>query len=234
MPVPEELLAAARKFNASATLSLLESYYPLTHRIAYALCGDPAVADRIIKQVMRRALSVLPRWRDETLPDRWFYHHTVLACRSVGKQQQNVPQGIDALIPSVAGAAYVAFIRTLRLLPTQQREAVVLSQGERLNARFLGIAMDCSGNAAGAHLQAATDTLREMIGDRLNPLYVEFTHVYKALAPSAPALASLRGNVALFTWPRLVWRRIVLFTVIALIVAAAWGAWHFRYLLPNF
>src|SRR5260221_10976224 len=79
--MPADVLAPARKYRESAVVELLEGYYPLVHRMAYALCGDAVSAPRLVDTVLRRALGILPRWRDDSASDRWFYRHTVQGSR---------------------------------------------------------------------------------------------------------------------------------------------------------
>ena len=227
MPVSADLLRSARRYHTSAAASLLESYYPATHRLAYALCGDVIVGERIIHLVTKRALALLPRWRDETLPDRWFYHHTVLAARATTKATAAPPQN-DPLIPFDSAAPYIAFIRTLRALPPQQKEVIILHYGERLNSRFLGIAMDCSADAATSHLIAATGSLGAINGDRFETLAKKMGIVYQALAPSPAAIATLRARVAQYVWPRRIWQWIYRSAAVAILIGIGVAGWHFR------
>src|SRR3954470_18169144 len=123
MPVPPEVFARARKLHRGALEDLFQAVYPSTLRIARGLCGREDVAEGVVRFVMVRAFAVLPKWRDETAAERWFLHHTVLTAR---RAEGHAPNHRNDLLAVGGDARYAAFVRALRALPQQQREAVVL------------------------------------------------------------------------------------------------------------
>src|SRR3954469_20964207 len=157
-----DIVAKARAMNPAALEALLSSGYASAHRIALALGGNAPIARAVANVLVRRALKILPRWRDASSPENWFVHHAVLTTR-----EANVPPPAEPLLDplvvhagaAASDAAYAAFIRALRQLHPQQREAFILHHGERLNPRMLGVAMDCSTGAARMHLQVADDAM---------------------------------------------------------------------------
>jgi DNA-directed RNA polymerase specialized sigma24 family protein len=226
MAVTTDVLASARKSRESALGALLEAYWAVVTRLALGLCGDPARAHRVVDRVMTQALRNLPKWRDETAADRWFYHHTVLESRA-GPEH---PASADALLPAgqVQLTEYVAFVKALRGLPRQQQEAIVLNHGEHLNPRYLAVAMDCSTEAAANHLRIATVQLQAMTGERSGAMLEEMARVYHTLAPAAETVRpQVRQRVRRFLLPRRV-RRWIMWIIVA---AAVWAVWHFRYWL---
>ena len=163
MPVSAAIMVGARKLRSSAVGSLLEYYYPVVHRIAAGLCGE-TVSEEIADRVFARALPALSRWRDDSDADRWFYHFTVLESR----RHDGCEIKPDPLLNGESVTpAFTAFVRALRSLPCQQREAILLNHGERLNPRFLAVAMDCSAQAAANHLRAATNEMSAIAGGDL-------------------------------------------------------------------
>src|SRR5437016_11251481 len=104
MAVSGEVMASARKYRQSALGALLEAYWPVVTRVALGLCGERARAKAVVDGVMARALRALPKWRDETAADRWFYHHTVLEVRasnaSAAPPTASAPGMEDALLPA--------------------------------------------------------------------------------------------------------------------------------------
>ena len=92
-------------------------------------------------------------------PFRWCQHHTVLVARRFSKRQPEVSR--DPLVRNAQtdNAYYASFIRAVRTLPMQQREAFILTHGEEWDTRNLATAMDCSTEAAAVHLKEATRTL---------------------------------------------------------------------------
>ena len=226
MAVTTDVLASARKSRESALGALLEAYWPVVTRLALGLCGDTARAHRVVERVMTQALRALPKWRDETAADRWFYHHTVLESRA-GPEQ---PIGADSLLPpgQVQLTEYVAFVKALRGLPRQQQEAIVLNHGEHLNPRYLAVAMDCSAEAAANHLRVATLQLQAMTGERSAAMLEEMARVYHTLAPASESVRpQVRQRVRRYLFPRRL-RRWITWIIVA---AAGFAVWHFRYWL---
>jgi hypothetical protein len=174
---------------------------------------------------------VLPRWRDDAEADRWFYHYTVLETRRPYPPGEGAAEG--AVDPLVAASArtdppFIAMVRALRVLPAQQREAIVLTHGERLNPRYLAIAMDCSAEAAANHLRAATNHLQQLGGETAEPLLQDLAAAYQRLAPNVQALhPEIRRQVSRFLFPRRV-RRVIILLLLAVI---AWAVWHGRGLI---
>jgi DNA-directed RNA polymerase specialized sigma24 family protein len=215
----------------AALEALLAAGYAPARRIAHALSGNEAIARGVAELCTRRSFKQLPKWQDPSSPENWFYHHAVLTTRA------NVPPPpADPLLdPLVAHAAqpvdpaYVAFVRAIRNLPPQQREAYILHHGERLNSRMLGVAMDCSTAAADTHLRAGTDALGAVTGGPIDPLATTLTRAYAGLRAAQPKPeASVRVHVRRVR--RRLWiRRIVRFLVIAGVLAAlGWLGWRFR------
>ena len=168
----------------------------------------------------------LPAWKDEDAPQRWFLHHTILTTRRTTKYPPSANN--DTLIgdPRTAPAEYIAFIRAIRSLPMQQREAFLLHHGEALNERWRAVAMDCSVIAAANHLNAAHSALRPIGGTSFEPFVVEMSRAYHRLAPNEQLIIpKLRGTIARYVWPRRIARLLGWLIMLALIGAVAYAAW---------
>jgi DNA-directed RNA polymerase specialized sigma24 family protein len=203
MALTPELLARAKEGRRQAIVSVVAEYYPSVHRIAYALSAREATGRAIVIRVVRQSLKVMPRWVHTGDPMRWFMHHTVLASRQ--KSRNELDLATDPLIQGVEtnSAYYPAFIRAVRALPMQQREAFILHHGEQLDVRGLAIAMDCSKEAAANHLREATAALMAYGGDFFPAFTAHLAQTYQRLSPEeelvVPAVqATLRSRL----WPR--------------------------------
>jgi DNA-directed RNA polymerase specialized sigma24 family protein len=227
MPLAPELLDGAKKYRPAAACGLLEGYYPLVHRMAHALCGQASAAQSVIDRVFSRALPAMPSWRDDTAADRWFYHFTVLESR---RHQTEDPASPDALLAQAADPAYLAFIRAVRSLPVQQREAILLTYGERLNPRYLSVAMDCSGEAASNHLREATAHLLAMTGGQLEPQLESLARSYRHLAPPAEvARPFIQRRLSRYLLPRRLRRGLSILILLSTLCAGAYGAWYWAH-----
>jgi hypothetical protein len=149
-------------------------------------------------------------------------HHTVLESRHhVGRIDRNVLLAADDRTDDW----FSAFVGAFRHLPIQQREAIVLHYCEYLNERYLGIAMDCSTDAAATHLTAAKNQLAALAGDQCEALLLRLAGVYRKLAEASPQVRpEIRWRVRRFVWPR----RISRLLVVLVLVGIAWGLWHLR------
>lgn len=227
--IDPELQARAQRLEPQAVEAVLNAFYPMVYRMAVGLTGDVPAGGRVTRRIMRRSIDYMPRWTHEGDPQRWFSHHTVLAARREGGRMPD-PMG-DALVAGAEGAPspqYVAFIRALRGLSVQQREAIILNDGEQLDARALAVAMDCSTEAASNHLAVGRRELLPAAGEDLNRLLVTMRGAYHSLTPTEEmALPLIRRVVRRAVWPRRVWRLMRAAIVLGVLGAAAWAAWQF-------
>jgi RNA polymerase sigma-70 factor (ECF subfamily) len=226
MEVPEKVLARARKLDRAALEQLFAAVYPVVVRMARGLSGREDVAEGVVRFVMLRAVKMVPRWRDDTAAERWFLHHTLLTARRAAAHQPTIQSD---LLATGGDARYTAFVRAVRQLPQQQREAVLLHFGERFNSRYMSVAMDCSTTAAETHLEAATAALRTVTGGELGPLLEHMSAVYAQLGPSPDAVPPAVGRwVGRGLRPhrlRVVLRLIILAVILAAVAVVGWQ-WH--------
>jgi len=226
MEIPPPLFARAQKLNRPAVEALFASVYPAVLRIARGLAGRTDVADGVVRFVMLRAPTMLPRWRDATAAERWFLHHTVLTARRAAAHE---PTAKNDLLAQGDDPRYAAFVRAIRQLPIQQREAFILHAGERFNPRFLGVAMDCSTEAAQNHLDAATTALRNIAGNDFATLANHLATHYATLGPApddiAPAVGKWAGKALRPHRYRRFIRRLVVTLILVLLLLVAW---HWR------
>ncbi len=226
MPVDEELLIRARRYDRPAIEAIFAENYPAVCRIAMGLAGRGDVGMGITRFVVKRALRVVPAWKDEDAPQRWFLHHTILTARRAAKHQPDKTN--DTLIADHRSASteYVAFIRALRSLPIQQREAFILHHGERLNERWSAVAMDCSVIAVANHLNAANADLRPIAGTSFATFVDELSRVYHKLSPDEQMMIpKLRGVIARHVWPRRILRMLGFLILLGFIGAVGYAAW---------
>jgi DNA-directed RNA polymerase specialized sigma24 family protein len=233
-----EILAQARAMNPAALRALLSGGYAAAHRIALALTGNKGVAQAVASLLARRSLTMLPRWRDVSSSENWFVHHAVLTTRAANVRPPMDPM-LDPLVVHGGAAAqdpeYAAFVRAIRQLHPQQSEAFILHHGERLNARMLGVAMDCSTAAARMHLQVADDHMNAVSGGRGHELSAMLTRAYSAMSEAMPpAEGVLRIEVRRLRWRRFLRRLVRTVITLSVLGGLGYGAWFFRHELMAF
>ncbi|HEY7119266.1 MAG TPA: RNA polymerase sigma factor [Tepidisphaeraceae bacterium] len=231
MEISPGVFARAKKLKRPAVDELFAEVYPAVVRIARGLSGREDVAEGVVRFIMLRAARMIPTWRDETAAERWFLHHTVLTTRRAAAHQPAAQS--DLLVGSGGGPsepAYTAFVRAVRQLPVQQREAFLLHAGEHFNNRYLGVAMDCSTGAAQAHLDAAAAALRAVTAaGEFDPLVARISAAYAHLGPNQPEVFPAVGRwVTRGLRPQRIRRTIRLAIVLAILCGIGWTVWHWR------
>jgi hypothetical protein len=175
---------------------------------------------------MSRSAHFLPLWTSATAADNWFLHHTLLAVRLAPSAPTSPLR--DCLVQHMndPSAQYLAYVRAFRLLTAQQREAFILTRGERLDIRQLAVAMDCSTSAAANHLLAANQTMQSIAADAFDAQTKAMMNVYASLTPADDLIiadiSAAAGKVVRRRWRRSV-SKIVKLTILAI---AAWTIWR--------
>lgn len=242
-------LARAESGDRRAIERVLRTVHPSVHRVAHALAGEPERAADVMRFVFANAMRVLPQWSAWVDPETWFAHQAVQAVRRVcvGRPEVEHDLLVTALPPDAAATlptddwsqatgrtgirspAYLAFVRAVRRLPQQQVEAFVLHHGERLNARMLGVAMDCSAMAAETHLRAATAALQPLAGDDLPRLTSALHQAVRCLTPTSQQTDQFVGSyVGSWAGRRTRGRLRRLLTWVVFLGAVAAAGWVFR------
>ncbi len=227
MTIPDEIIRRARTGDRQAVDAVLTVVCPAVWRIACGLTGSRGAGSTVARTVLRQSVRVMADWRDGITPENWFYHHTVLATRSVaGFDGEADVLEAGETSQSIADRA---FVLSLRGLPRQQREAFILHFGERLNTRLLGIAMDCSTSAAEVHLDAAMRALHSLAGDGFDRMSSQIGAAYASLTPSPETIAQIVKREAFKGRRRSVSAlsaRRIAFLIILMSIGLA--GWHWR------
>ncbi|MGA3066981.1 MAG: sigma factor-like helix-turn-helix DNA-binding protein [Tepidisphaeraceae bacterium] len=223
----DQLLEDAADLQSPSLRKFLRDQYCRICRVAHALCRNPNAAKKTVVRVMRASGRFLPKWKSAQEADSWFLHHTILTIREISGKTSPRPAN-DYLIQHAdnPGLSYLAFVRALRHLPQQQREAFLLSRGEHLDSRQLAIAMDCSTSAAANHLAAATDALKAIAGDAFEAQTTALAGVYASLTPpEEKVLAGIAATTG--SLHRNKWRHRLKILLGWLILALlAWTVWQ--------
>jgi DNA-directed RNA polymerase specialized sigma24 family protein len=232
VPVEEEILDRAREDDREAIEQVITACYPAVHRIAHALTGEPKIAQRITRFVLRRAVTAIPRWRKGLIAENWFYHYTVLTTRLVTRRPPPAEQDLLITAGPATQPAFAAFVRAIRALHVQQMEAFILHVGEKLNERLLGVAMDLSTQAAAAHLAAATATLQTIAGGEFESLRASLDSAYMNLTPPQTIVRTAsQSEIRSVFWRRLLRRAVRRLVWLAILAALGYVAWHWRVFL---
>lgn len=230
MPITDDLLDRAAQFDIRAVEDVLSYYRAAVHRLATGLSGRTRSGATITRQVLLQSLNFVQTWHDAPTVERWFYHHTIIAARPYAERPP-VPKA-DALLPTGASAdpQALAFVKALRTLPPQQREAFLLTVGEQLSPRSMATAMDFSLEASGNHLGNAKRTLKTIAGDHYPSLELAVATAYASLTPAGDeTLPLVRSAIGRHFWPK---RLKLLGSVILLLIVLGGIGWAVWFLYP--
>ena len=202
------------------------AHYPRVCRISLALCGREASGKEVVSTVMRQSLKTLRFWSNDTEAANWFLHHTVLKTREFAGPTPDASEDCLVLSLKTPPAEHIAFVKALRNLPPQQREAFLLLRAERLEPRQAAVAMDCSTGAAANHLIAATRALSEISANTFDARVAELVSVYASLTPPADLIVGDIGRISR-QLRRRGFRNLFRQTLLLAILAAiAWTIWR--------
>ena len=88
--------------------------------------------------------------------------------------------------------------------------------------------MDLSTEAAGNHLRAGLDAMRQIAGERYETFTTRATNAYRRLAPPPDViLPRVKSIVRRRVWPRRIGRWIAWVLLLGFIAMMAWAVWYF-------
>jgi DNA-directed RNA polymerase specialized sigma24 family protein len=219
----EETFRRARQFDRDAVEAMLSEFYPLVSRVTLALVGREDVGGGVVRYVMKRSLHVLPKWAHAGDPLRWYSHHAIISTRRASRHRAH--PGSDTLGGPQPQPKYMAYVRALRDLPYQQREALVLHDCEGLDLRQTAVAMDCSTEAAGNHLTAGREQMRMIAGPDYERLAAALKRTYQGLTPPEELrIPSVRKYIRRYLWPRRIKRLIAVVVIVGVLAGIYWVA----------
>lgn len=218
----EDTFQRAKRMERTAAEALLEEYYPFVWRVTLALVGRDDIGTGVARYVMKRSLRVLPRWAYAADAQRWYGHHTIISTRRSAKHKAKL--ATDTLRGPQPQPKYMAFVTSLRELSVQQREALILHDCEGLDLRRTAVAMDCSTEAAGNHLEAARRQLMLIAGPDYERLSEALRRTYQGLTPSEELrLPAVRSMVGRHLWPRRIRRAMTVILALGVLASIYWG-----------
>ncbi len=229
MSINPSTLRQVQKFNLSATARVLEAYHARVLRLARGISGRSTTARKIVNVVMRQAARSAHQWHHDDAPERWFLHHTLLACRRCIRHLPDVSE--DELFTRAGSddPAFRALVSALRQLPPQQQEAFLLGHAERLGDRLLAVAMDLSTTAATTHLSAADQTLAPLAGGRIDEFHKLIARAWHdGINPQVAESATIDRAIVRHVLPRRAWciaRPIFVLAVIAILGLFTYRLW---------
>ncbi len=149
---------------------LIARHYDRIYRLAWRWCGSPTEAEDVAQDVCVKLAGAIGHFRHEATVATWIYRIAfTTATDRLRSRQRMVPFAASDLSKlsdaSVAGTPESEAINaelwaSVRALPDQQRDAVLLVYGEDLSHEEAAQLMGCSEKTVSWHLHAARKRLR--------------------------------------------------------------------------
>ncbi len=164
-------------------------------RVATSIAGQTDIAQKVLRELVRRSVKQLEHWEYADAASAWFMHHTVILLREYRKP---VPADRDILLHDIGGpdvVQYHAMINAIRKLSDQQQEAFILTHAQRWNTRLCAVAMDCSNTAVETHLAEANRQVQPLLGKNFAALVGFLEQVHRSIPidlPAAPKSIAIR------------------------------------------
>ena len=156
-----ELLRAARAGSTAAAGALVERHWDGAHRIAYAILGDPHLAEDVTQEAMLSMLASLGRFDARRSFGPWL--HRIVANRALDWARARSRRGeLPRLVepPASEAGADPALMEALAQLPTDQRAVVVLRHVAGYGTNEIARMLRIRRGTVGSRLRRGLDQLR--------------------------------------------------------------------------
>jgi RNA polymerase sigma-70 factor, ECF subfamily len=167
----DEALARAAAAGCRASFSaLIARHYDRVYRLAWRWAGSRSEAEDIAQDVCVKLATAIKSFRGEAAFTTWLYRIAFTTATDRLRARQRIipfaPSDMSALLDgagadtpesNVIGAELWA---TVRALPDQQRDAVLLVYGEDLSHQEAAVIMGCSEKTVSWHLHEARKRLK--------------------------------------------------------------------------
>lgn len=173
---PENALAEKAAGGCrEAFAALIERHYDRIYRLAWRLCGSTIGAEDIAQDVCVKLASAIRGFRGDAAFSTWLWRITFTTASDHLRARQKIvalePSRMAALVdaaPDFAPSPEDAVIgselwETVRALPDQQRDAILLVYGEGLNHAEAAEIMGCREKTVSWHLHEAKKRLKTQL-----------------------------------------------------------------------
>lgn len=163
-----ELARLASGGDRAAFAALAERHYDRIYALAWRLTGLTAQAEDISQDAMVKLAGAMASFRGDCAFSTWAYRITyTTAIDHLRAAKRVVPLAPDVMLALADALPFEAQRETgeelwsaVRLLPEQQRDAVLLVYGEDMSHREAAALMNCSEKTVSWHLHEARKRLR--------------------------------------------------------------------------
>ena len=185
----EELLAAARTGDAAPLEALLSKHQARLYRFSLKMCGSPSDAQDVLQETLIALIRSIHTFRGDSSVSTWLYTVARSFCSKRRRQSKFAPAHTESLDHDVANSVadpglapdealaarqmQMALNSALAALSDENREVVVLRDGEGLTAAEVADVLGVSIHAVKSRLHRARlalrDSLKPVLGQAAAP-----------------------------------------------------------------
>jgi RNA polymerase sigma-70 factor (ECF subfamily) len=165
IPVPMELVEAARAGGPLQIEQLVEAVWPDAYRLARAILGERQGAEDAAQEaciILYRSIATL---RSSAAFRVWFYRIVVREASDLKRRRSQSEPISETLSSRTEQTESIDVWRALSVLPQHLRDVVVLRYFEDLSSREIGFVLGIPDATVRFHLAIARRRLRPLLDD---------------------------------------------------------------------
>lgn len=139
--------------------------FPAAFRVALRLVGDVATAEDVAAEALGRAYSQWERVSELPYREAWVMRVASNVAIDTVRKRQGVPMAPPAVDPADAAVIRLTLVAALRMLPTRQRDVVVLRYLSDMSEADVAAALGLAPGTVKTHLRRGLEALRGLVGD---------------------------------------------------------------------
>ena len=165
LPVPLELVEAARGGGAGEIESLVQAMWPDAFRLARAILGDEQPAQDVAQEACIILYRTIGSLRSAGAFRTWFYRIVVRKAAELKRRRARISPEVEPQTSAVDQTVSLDIWRALATLPQHLRDVVVLRYFEDLSSREIASVLRIPDGTVRFRLMVAKRHLRPLLGD---------------------------------------------------------------------
>jgi RNA polymerase sigma-70 factor (ECF subfamily) len=169
IPVPADLVEAAKDGSPAQMERLLKVAWPDAYRLARSIIGESQGAEDVAQEACIILCRTLTSLRNAAAFRVWFYRIVVREAAEYKRRQPRVEPVTETAAACVDQTSKIDLRRALSALPQRLRAIVVLRYFEDFSSREIASVLRTTDGAVRFHLMIAKRRLRPLLSE--NPKY---------------------------------------------------------------
>lgn len=165
IPVPAELVEAARNGGADQTEELIKMIWPDAYRLARAILGEDQPAQDAAQEACIILYRTVGQLRSTDAFRTWFYRIVVREAADIKRRRLHAAPAVELTPLAADQTTSIDIWRALATLPQHLRDIIVLRYFEDLSSREIASVLRIPDGTVRFRLMIAKRRLRPLLGD---------------------------------------------------------------------